>query len=133
MIDFDSFPHPLFASNEPILFHFTNIAFPRFLLFVKEIFNSIISDVKQILNHAHSVPGLVSFIYCFQSVTWKALAFKIVSNFIIGQFGTIFSQISTSLVSRSTAWAVRHFNAPSFNVILHCQIASADCTVHSTK
>jgi len=99
--------------------HFTTtLAFPRLFLAIKELFNSVLFDEIQILYHAHSVARPVPAVNGSQSIAWKATALKTESDFIIGQFGTMFFQKSTFFVSWSAARAVRHSNAFVFNVIL---------------
>jgi hypothetical protein len=96
----------------------TTHAFPRLFLAIKELLNSILFDEIQILYHAHSETRSVPTVNGSQSITWKATALKTESNFIICQFGTMFFQKSTFLVSWSAAYAIRHSNALVFHIIL---------------
>jgi len=88
-------------------------------------------DEAQILNHAHLVALFVPVVKSFQSVAWKASAFKTVSHFAIQQFGTLLFNESAFFVSRSTTYAIRNFNALAFQIIFQRQVAGAKCAVHS--
>jgi hypothetical protein len=61
----------------------TTLALPRLVLFVKKLFNSMVFDEIQILYHTHSVTRFVPCANCFQSIAWKAGAFKAKSHFAI--------------------------------------------------
>jgi hypothetical protein len=98
--------------------HFTATrAFPRLFLAVKELFNSVVFDEIQVLYHAHSVARSVPAVNGSQSIAWKTAAFKTETDFIICQFGTVFFQKRTFLVSWPAAGAVRYSDAFVFNVI----------------
>jgi hypothetical protein len=96
----------------------TTLTFPRLFLAIKELLNSILSDEIQILYHAHSVTRSVPTVNGSQPITWKATALKTESDLIICQFGTLFLQKSTFLVSWSAAYAIRHSNALALHIIL---------------
>jgi hypothetical protein len=96
----------------------TTPTFPRLFLTIKELLNSILFDEIQILYHAHSVTISVSTVNGSQPITWKATALKTESDLIICQFGTMFFQKSTFLVSWSAAHTIRHSNALLFHIIL---------------
>jgi len=110
----------------------TTPTFPRLFLAIKELFNSILFDEIQILYHAHSVTRSVPTVNGSQPITWKATAFETESDLIICQFGTMFFQKSTFLVSWPAAYAIRQSDALVFHIILICQVARTNCTVHST-
>ena len=50
-------------------------ALPLLLLFFKEFIDTFVSDVFQVLNHAHMVFGSVTLIKCFKPVAGEVLAF----------------------------------------------------------
>lgn len=110
----------------------TTLTFPRLFLAIKELLNSVLFDEIQILYHAHSVTRSVPAVNGSQPITWKATALKTESDLLIRQFGTMFFQKSTFLVSRSATFAIRQSDALVFQIILIWQVARADCTVHST-
>jgi hypothetical protein len=96
----------------------TTLTFPRLFLAIKELFNSVLFHEIQILYHAHSVTRSVPAVNCSQPITWKAAALKTESDLIICQFGTMFFQKNTFLVSWSATYAIRHSNALVFHIIL---------------
>jgi hypothetical protein len=83
-------------------------ALPQFLLFFEKLFHSMFLDELQIVYQAHSEVSSVSFINCFQSAAWKALALEAESDFTFGQLGTLLLQEGTVLSSQSAADATGH-------------------------
>lgn len=68
------------------------IAFYPALLFVRqEFFYSMLTDVFQIINHAHLVFGPVALVQLFNPGTGEGVAFKAVLPLIFFQFGTVFN------------------------------------------
>ena len=64
--------------------HFAAVrALPPFCLLSEKVLHSMLFDEIQIFYQTHSVAGLVPVVKGFQSVTWKAIAFKTVSHFAI--------------------------------------------------
>jgi hypothetical protein len=96
----------------------TTLTFPRLFLAIKELLNSVLFDEIQILYHAHSVTRSVPAVNGSQPITWKATALKTESDLLIRQFGTMFFQKSTFLVSRSATFAIRQSDALVFQIIL---------------
>jgi hypothetical protein len=65
--------------------HFAaTLALPQVLLFFEKLFYSMLFDELQIVYQAHSEVSPISFIDCFQSAAWKALALETESDFTFG-------------------------------------------------
>jgi len=59
----------------------TLLALPRFLLLLKELLHSILLNEIQIVYHAHSEMGFVSFVNSIEPLTWKGFAFVTETDF----------------------------------------------------
>ena len=93
-------------------------ASPLFPFFFKEFIHTFVSDVFQVLNHAHVVFGSVTLIKCFKSVAGEVLAFitkpyKSLSN----EVAMLFHE-NTVLATRQATGAVSPFEALLVQVIL---------------
>ena len=93
-------------------------ASPLFPFFFKEFIHTFVSDVFQVLNHAHVVFGSVTLIKHFKSVAGEVLAFmtkpyKSLSN----EVAMLFHE-NTVLATRKATGAVSSFEALLVQVIL---------------
>jgi hypothetical protein len=96
----------------------TVMTLPLLPLFFKEFIDAFISDVYQVLNHAHVVFGPVTLIKCFKSAAGEVLAFitkpyKSLSN----EVAMLFHE-NTVLATRQATEAVSPFEAFFVQVIL---------------
>jgi len=93
-------------------------ASPLFTFFFKEFIHTFVSDVFQVLNHAHVIFGSVTLIKCFKSVAGEVLAFitkpyKSLSN----EVAMLFHE-NTVLATQKTTGAASPFEALLVQVIL---------------
>ena len=59
----------------------TFLAFPRFLLLLKEFLHSMLFDEFQIVYHTHPVISSVSFVNGVEPLTWEGIAFVAETDF----------------------------------------------------
>jgi hypothetical protein len=90
-------------------------------------------DELQIVYQAHSEVGSVSFIDCFQSAAWKALALETERDFTFRQLGTLLLEERTVLSSQPAAYAPCHLDTFCPQIMLQSQVARAECTIHSAR
>jgi len=104
--------------------HFTAaLALPRFPLFLEEFLYSVFIDELQVVDQAHLVARLVSFVNGSQSPAWEAFALVTKDGLTFGQFGALFLQKCTVLVSWSAAYAADHSDPFCLEVMFLSQIA----------
>jgi len=106
-------------------------ASPLLFLSFKESINTVISDVFQVINHAHMVKSAVAFVESLQPMAGEILAIVAKSHKPFPQQFTLPSVV-TILVARQAAGAVRLPKPLLLQVVLHRQVAGAQAAVHPT-
>ena len=114
-------------------YSFTIMALPCLLLFFKEFIYTFVSDIFQVLNHAHMVFGSVTLIEGFQPAAGEVLAFiaepyKSFSN----EVAMLFHE-STVLAAWQATGAVSPLESLLVQVNLHREVTETYSAVHPTR
>ena len=108
-------------------------ALPLLPLFFKEFVHPFVSDVFQVLNHAHVVSSSVTFIEGFQPAAWEVLAFITEPYQSFPNQVTMMSHENTILAPWQTTGAVCPPESFLVQVNLHGEVTDTYSAVHPAR
>ena len=108
-------------------------ALPLLMFFFKEFINAFVSNVFQVLNHAHVVFGSVTLVEGFKPATGEVLAFITKPYKSFPNQVTIFFHENTVLATWQATGTVSLLESFLVQIISKRQVVDAHAAIHSAR